>query len=85
MQSLLASLVAEGVPPPIIYLIAMSSLISSVCWVQRGVAARTPKKYTLDEGELDRVSKLAMLRLDDARMQLAIAQEPDAEEGEWEE
>jgi len=34
------------------------TLISSLVWVPRGRAALHPKKYTLDEQELERVGKL---------------------------
>jgi periodic tryptophan protein 1 len=34
------------------------TLISSLVWVPRGKAALQPKKYTLDEAELERVGKL---------------------------
>jgi periodic tryptophan protein 1 len=34
------------------------TLISSLVWVPRGKAAIQPKKYTLDEEEIQRVGKL---------------------------
>jgi periodic tryptophan protein 1 len=34
------------------------TLISSLVWVPRGRAALKPKKYALDEEELERVGKL---------------------------
>ena len=34
------------------------TLISSLAWVPRGRAALQPKKYALDEDELQRVGKL---------------------------
>jgi len=41
------------------YIKSMSgTLISSLVWVPRGRAALHPKKYTLDEDELERVGKL---------------------------
>ncbi|OSC99869.1 transducin family protein/WD-40 repeat family protein [Trametes coccinea BRFM310] len=51
----------------------MSSLISSVAWVRRGVAARHPTKYVLDDQELERVSALARIELEDARKELELA------------
>ncbi|OCH83962.1 transducin family protein/WD-40 repeat family protein [Obba rivulosa] len=51
----------------------MSSLISCVAWVRRGVATRHPEKYVLDEGELERVSKLQRIELEDARKELERA------------
>jgi periodic tryptophan protein 1 len=34
------------------------TLVSSLVWVPRGKAALTPKRYALDEEELQRVRKL---------------------------
>jgi len=51
----------------------MSSLISCVSWVRRGVAAHNPEKYVLDDGELQRVSALARIELEDAKKELARA------------
>jgi periodic tryptophan protein 1 len=51
----------------------MSSLISAVAWVRRGVAAQHPKKYVLDDPELERVSALARIELEDARVELERA------------
>jgi len=51
----------------------MSNLISSVAWVKRGVAAQHPTKYVLDDAELERVSKLARIELQDARKELEKA------------
>ncbi|KAF8843716.1 WD40 repeat-like protein [Paxillus ammoniavirescens] len=53
----------------------MSNLISCVSWVKRGVAARYPRKYVLDEAELERVSALARIELEDARIELERAHE----------
>ena len=53
----------------------MSSLISSLAWVRRGVAARHPNKYILDDKELERVSALARIELEDARTELERAHE----------
>jgi len=51
----------------------MSNLISAVSWVRRGVAAKTPEKYVLDNKELERVSALAKIELEDAREELERA------------
>ncbi|EJU05026.1 WD40 repeat-like protein [Dacryopinax primogenitus] len=51
----------------------MASLISATAWVARGVAQRHPTKYKLDEAELERVSKLARIDIEDARRELAKA------------
>lgn len=53
----------------------MSSLISAVAWVRRGVAAQHPQKYVLDDQELERVSALARIELEDARTELERAHE----------
>ncbi|KAK2463411.1 hypothetical protein APHAL10511_004497 [Amanita phalloides] len=52
----------------------MSNLISSVTWVKRGVAIQHPAKYVLDDKELTRISKLAHIELEDARVELERAQ-----------
>ncbi|KAL5525702.1 hypothetical protein ACEPAG_7039 [Sanghuangporus baumii] len=59
----------------------MSSLISSVSWVKRGIAAQHPAKYNLDERELERVSALARIEIEDARAELERAQEAAKEMG----
>ncbi|KAI0775065.1 WD40 repeat-like protein [Trametes elegans] len=51
----------------------MSSLISAVSWVRRGVAVRHPTKYVLDDQELERVSALARIELEDAKKELELA------------
>jgi periodic tryptophan protein 1 len=43
--------------------------------VRRGVAAQHPSKYVLDDAELERVSKLARIELEDAKTELVRAQE----------
>ncbi|KAJ7593361.1 WD40-repeat-containing domain protein [Mycena floridula] len=53
----------------------MASLISSVAWVRRGVATPFPTKYILDDQELERVSALARIELEDARKELERAHE----------
>ena len=67
----------------------MSSLISSISWcasihstigsfliifrIKRGVSARHPTKYVLDDVELQRVSTLARIELEDARIEMERA------------
>lgn len=63
----------------------MSSLISAVSWVRRGAAARQPTKYVLDDGELERVSKLARIGLEDARAELEKAHKAALEMGKGDE
>ncbi|KAG7451272.1 WD40 repeat-like protein [Guyanagaster necrorhizus] len=53
----------------------MSSLISAVAWVRRGASAQIPSKYVLDDQELERVSGLARIKLEDARVELQRAHE----------
>ncbi|KAF8071864.1 WD40-repeat-containing domain protein [Lyophyllum atratum] len=53
----------------------MTSLISAVAWVRRGVTAQHPQKYVLDDQELERVSALARIELEDARVELERAHE----------
>jgi periodic tryptophan protein 1 len=51
----------------------MASLISAVSWVRRGVSAQRPQKYVLDDAELQRVSALARIEVEDARVELERA------------
>ncbi|KAJ7018806.1 WD40-repeat-containing domain protein [Mycena alexandri] len=53
----------------------MSSLISAVSWVRRGVATQHPGRYVLDDKELERVSALSRIQLEDARVELERAHE----------
>lgn len=46
------------------------SMITASVWVPRGSAASFPVKYDINETELDRISKLAKLQLDDAKFDL---------------
>lgn len=63
------------------------TLISSLAWVPRGRSALQPKKYTLDEAELERVGKLGGPGvLEQLKAQMAEAEEQSSdEEGAWEE
>lgn len=69
----------------------MATLISSLAWVRRGVAAQNPQTYTVDDEELKRVSKLAREELADAELDEKVlldemgegADEEDHEE-DWE-
>ncbi|KAK7036669.1 rRNA-processing protein [Paramarasmius palmivorus] len=53
----------------------MSNLVSSVAWVhlRRGVTAQHPHKYVLDDKELECVSALAHIELEDAQTELKRA------------
>ncbi|KAJ3792560.1 WD40-repeat-containing domain protein [Lentinula aff. detonsa] len=51
------------------------SLISAVSWVKRGVALQNPSQYVLDDHELERVSALARIELEDAQVELKRAHE----------
>ncbi|KKK18777.1 hypothetical protein ARAM_004296 [Aspergillus rambellii] len=59
------------------------SMITTSAWVRRGVAAQFPTKYEIDEEEMNRISKLARMQLEDAREELSAAQE--RENGEHDE
>ncbi|RMD45015.1 hypothetical protein DV735_g12, partial [Chaetothyriales sp. CBS 134920] len=50
------------------------SMTLATTWVRRGVAAQRPTKYEVDEAELDRISKLARLQLEEAQQDLNDAQ-----------
>ncbi|PGH17116.1 hypothetical protein AJ79_01254 [Helicocarpus griseus UAMH5409] len=68
----------------------MTSMITATTWVRRGVAAPFPEKYEIDENEINRISELAKLQLEDAKIDLKEAQdknskdEMDVEEDEGE-
>ncbi len=51
----------------------MTNLIPAISWVRQGIAAQNPEKYVLDEKELERVSTLARIELEDARAELERA------------
>ncbi|KAL2868691.1 rRNA-processing protein PWP1 [Aspergillus lucknowensis] len=51
------------------------SMITTSAWVRRGVAAQFPTKYEIDEEEMNRISKLARMQLEDAREDLSAAQD----------
>lgn len=48
-------------------------MITASTWVPRGFAAPFPKKYVVDEKELARISNLAKLQLEDAKLDLDTA------------
>lgn len=51
----------------------MTTLVSALAWVKRGAAAENPKQYAVDEKELERVSELARVELEDAKLDLENA------------
>lgn len=55
----------------------MSSMITTTAWVRRGVAAQFPTKYEIDEEEMNRISKLARMQLEDAKEDMNAAQGED--------
>ena len=62
------------------------TLISSLVWVPRGRASLQPKKYTLDENELQRVGKLGGPGvLEKLRREMEGLSGLDGDEGQWEE
>ncbi|EPQ32463.1 uncharacterized protein PFL1_00658 [Pseudozyma flocculosa PF-1] len=50
-------------------------MISATAWIARGRSARHPKRYDLDDAELERVSRMANVNLEDAKAQLQKAQD----------
>lgn len=50
------------------------SMITATTWVRRGVSAPFPEKYEIDEEEMNRISELAKVQLQDARADLKEAQ-----------
>jgi periodic tryptophan protein 1 len=57
------------------------SMITTTAWVRRGVAAQFPTKYEIDEVEINRISQLARMQLEDAKSGLKTAQvEEDAKQ-----
>lgn len=60
---------------PLIFVVFFRSIDSKlVIRVKRGVAQRNPQKYVLDDQELQRVSSLARIELEDAKAELQRAQ-----------
>lgn len=49
-------------------------MISSSCWVPRGFASEFPEKYELDDAEMERITQMAQLELEDAKEDLEQAQ-----------
>jgi hypothetical protein len=60
----------------------MSSMITTTAWVRRGVAAQFPVKYEIDEKEMNRISKLARMQLEDAQDELKAAKEGKVDDAE---
>ncbi|ODQ81442.1 hypothetical protein BABINDRAFT_159734 [Babjeviella inositovora NRRL Y-12698] len=55
-------------------------MISSSTWVPRGFASEFPEKYEMNDEEIERISELAKLQLEDARTDLQEAQEGEQKE-----
>lgn len=53
-------------------------MITATAWVRRGVATQFPQKYEIDEVEIERISKLARLQLEDAQEDLEDARKGEA-------
>lgn len=49
-------------------------MISALHWIARGKSLAHPKKYVLDDAEMERVSKMANVEFEDAKAQLERAQ-----------
>jgi periodic tryptophan protein 1 len=50
-------------------------MITTTTWVRRGVAAQFPTKYEIDEAEINRISEIARMQLEDAKGDLKAAKE----------
>jgi periodic tryptophan protein 1 len=57
-------------------------MITTTAWVRRGVAAQFPTKYEIDEEEMNRISKLARMQLEEAQGDLDAAKEGKDQDGE---
>lgn len=55
-------------------------MISSSCWVPRGYASEFPEKYELDDAEMERISQMANLELNDAEEELNVAEKKQTED-----
>ena len=53
----------------------MNSMITTTTWVRRGVAAQFPTKYEIDEAEINRISEIVRMQLEDAKGDLKAAKE----------
>lgn len=60
-------------------------MITTTTWVRRGVAAQFPTKYEIDEEEINRISKLARMQLEEAQGDLKDAREKEGEKDEMDE
>lgn len=56
-------------------------MITATTWVRRGVAAPFPVKYEIDEEEINRISDLAKLQLQDAQTDLKSARDGKDQDG----
>lgn len=57
----------------------MKSLISCTSWVRRGVSAPNPEAYEVDESEIERISTLARINIEEARAELLKASDASQE------
>ncbi|OJD17495.1 hypothetical protein AJ78_02416 [Emergomyces pasteurianus Ep9510] len=56
------------------------SMITATTWVRRGVAAPFPEKYEIDDAEINRISELARLQLEDAKIDLKHARDKSSKD-----
>lgn len=54
-------------------------MISTLAWVQRGMARQQPERYQLTDEEFERIQKLSAAQLLDARQDLIDAQDEEKE------
>lgn len=57
----------------------MKGLISATTWVPRGIAAQHPTTYEVDEKEIERISRLAQINIEEARAELNEANDAEKE------
>lgn len=55
-------------------------MITAAAWVPRGRAAEHPTRYDFSQDEIERIAKLAQLRLDDAKEGLESARKATDED-----
>lgn len=54
-------------------------MISSTCWVPRGYASEFPEKYELDDAEMERITAMANLELNDRRLEDEVEDDDEEE------
>jgi periodic tryptophan protein 1 len=60
-------------------------MLSATGWVPRGFASEFPEKYELDDEEMERITKLAQLEINDAKKSIEQLEESDKDDEDKEE